>query len=123
MRIIVVFVTFYIPMLVLANTVSSIAPGPNDPIKANYFVTLQVFRLLFPIQNIVTFKLLLEKKDISDALYDCAAQISSFITVEPSDRDPTDPTNESNEWFADDIYSHDTNDANDVIDIDHPTVD
>jgi len=123
MRIIVIFLTFYIPIVVFALAVNFISPGPNDPIKVNYFVTLQVLRLLFPIQNIVTFKLLLEKKDISDALYDCAAKISSFITVEPSDRDLTDPTDESNEWYEDDIYSHDTNDANDVIDIDHPTVD
>jgi hypothetical protein len=123
MRIIVIFVTFYIPMLVLANAVNFISPGPNDPIKANYFVTLQVFRLLFPIQNIVTFKLLLEKKDISDALYDYTAQISSFFFVKPSDRDFTDPTNEISEWEVDDIYCHDTDGANDVIDIEHPTVD
>jgi len=122
MRIIVIFMTFYIPMLVLANAVSFISPGPNDPIKAYYTVTLQIFRLLFPIQNIVTFKLLLEKKDISDALYDYTAKISSFFFGKPSDRDFTDPTDETSEWFLDDTY-YETDDDNAVIDIEHPTVD
>lgn len=110
-------------MVVLATTMCFISPGPNDPIKANFFVTLQVLRLLWPIQNIVTFKLLLQKKDISDSFYDYTVKISSFFCVKPSDRDLTDPTDENNEWIEDDIYSHDTIAANDDIDIEHPTVD
>jgi len=79
MRIVVIFVAFYIPILLLATYGFIVAPGPDDAVSIHYFVTLQLLKCLFPIQNIVTFKFLLQKEDISNAVHNYISNITTCI--------------------------------------------
>merc|ERR1719162_419242 len=48
MRIIVIFVAFYIPILLVATYGFAIAPDPEEEVvSTQYFVSLQVLKLLF----------------------------------------------------------------------------
>ena len=95
-RIVVTFIAFYAPMLVIA--LAKNATPREDQTSTRYFVLLSFFSLIIPVQNIVTIHFLMQKDDISSAIRGCLSKISVVFAT----------TMNTSEWGMDDTYESQT---------------
>lgn len=92
-RIVVIFLVFYIPMLCIAIAKNATPLQDRDSIQ--YFILLKIFSLIIPFQNIVTIKFLMQKDDISETVRGYLSKISVIFATSNADH---------SEWLMDDTY-------------------
>ena len=93
MRIVTIFIAFYIPMLCIAIAKNATPQQEHD--STRYFVLLSIFSLIIPFQNIVTLNFLMQKDDISETIRGCLLETCVAFS--------NNNTNHS-EWLMDDAY-------------------
>lgn len=94
LRIIIIFLTIYTPMLIIAIVSTMISPEEHDSTFS--FLLNSVWSLLVPIQNVVTMYFLSQKDDIAVAIQGSLSRILCF----PTNMYDVDP----GEWALDDTY-------------------
>ena len=118
MRIIVVFIAFYFPMLTLAMIVLLY---PSDGTDSNAYFWLQTtLTMINPIQNMVTLKFLLQKDDIRDVFFGHFSAFSSLLrlsrfseikTTNDQHVEPNAPLSPKSIWKESDTYEKDNRDT------------
>jgi len=97
LRIVIIFMAIYAPMLILAIVSVTIPPEEHDSTFS--FLLNSVWSLLNPIQNVVTIYFLSQKDDIAAAIRVSLSRISCFR----KNNDDDDDVN-SGEWALEDTY-------------------